>query len=96
LLLLAGTTEDGRKPQEVIHSKPLSFHLTNGKRKRLANRSVVLYQRIKIKNKWGYRIGGDPGAALAKLEKKRLEVAYVAASGEIKMSNPAPPGDSAR
>jgi hypothetical protein len=90
----------------------------------LANRSVVLYQRIKIKNEWANRkvseelsklssgeyyvswyegskkqmdpVGGDPKAALAKLEKKRLELAYVAAGGEIKTSNPAPTRDSAR
>ncbi len=78
----------------------------------MANRSVVLYQRIKIKKKWAYRkaseeltvlasgeyymswndgkrkrldsVGNDPEAALHALQKKRLELAYVAAGGEIK------------
>jgi hypothetical protein len=78
----------------------------------LANRSVVLYLRTKIKKKWSYRkvteelselacgeyylswyeknrkqlepVGNDPEAALNALQKKRLEMAYVAAGGEIK------------
>jgi hypothetical protein len=78
----------------------------------LANRSVVLYLRTKIKKKWTYRkvaevifklacgeyylswydgkrkrldpAGSDPEAALAALEKKRLELAYVATGGEVK------------
>ena len=81
----------------------------------MANRSVVLYQRTKIKKKWGYRkvsedlskltlgdyyliwyfgsrkllrsIGSDPKKALEKLEKKRLELAYLAAGGEVKHSD---------
>jgi hypothetical protein len=84
----------------------------------LANRSVHLYQRTKIKKKWAYHkvsevlselacgeyylswydgsrkrldsIGSDPEIALADLEKKRLELAFVAAGGEVKQSdNPA-------
>jgi integrase len=78
----------------------------------LANRSVVLYLRTKIKKKWAYRkvaevlsklgcgeyylswydgkrkrldpAGSDPEAALNALQKKRLELAYVAAGGEVK------------
>ncbi len=78
----------------------------------MANRSVVLYLRTKIKKKWAYRkaaevlsklgcgeyylswydgkrkrldsAGSDPEAALNALQKKRLELAYVAAGGEIK------------
>ena len=78
----------------------------------MANRSVVLYLRTKIKKKWAYRkvseglskltvgdyylswyvgvrkrlrsVGNDPKKAIEKLEKKRLELAYVAAGGEIK------------
>lgn len=78
----------------------------------MANRSVVLYQRTKIKKKWAYHkvsevlselnsgeyylswydgkrkrldpVGNDPEAALDALQKKRLEMAYVAAGGEIK------------
>ncbi len=81
----------------------------------MANRSVVLYQRTKIKKKWGYRkvsedlskltlgdyylswyvgsrkrlrsVGNDPKKAIEKLEKKRLELAYVAAGGEVKHSD---------
>jgi integrase len=81
----------------------------------LANRSVVLYLRTKIKKKWAYRkvtedlsklvlgdyylswyvgsrkrlrsVGNDPKKALEKLEKKRLELAYVAAGGEVKHSD---------
>ena len=81
----------------------------------MANRSVVLYQRTKIKKKWAYRrvsedlakltlgdyylswyvgsrkrlrsVGSDPKKALEKLEKKRLELAYVAAGGEVKDSD---------
>jgi integrase len=77
----------------------------------LANRSAVLYQRIKKKKKWTFSkvpeslvalesgafyvswydgnhkcmdpVGSDPEAALAALGKKRLELAYVAAGGEI-------------
>jgi integrase len=84
----------------------------------LENRSVVLYQRIKIKKKWAYRkvseeltalvsgeyymswhegkskhmdpVGSDPVAALAELNKKSLELAYVAAGGEIKENNKLP------
>ncbi len=80
-----------------------------------ANRSVVLYQRTKIKKKWGYRkvsedlsklilgdyylswyvgsrkrlrsVGSDPKKAIEKLERKRLELAYVAAGGEVKHSD---------
>lgn len=75
----------------------------------MASKSVVLYQRIKIKKKWAYRkvseeltalalgkyyvswyegsrkrldpAGSDPEVALAALEKKRLELAYVATGG---------------
>ena len=78
----------------------------------MANRSVVLYLRTKIKKKWAYRkvaevlsklgcgeyylswydgkrkrldpAGSDPEAALNALQKKRLELAYVAAGGEVK------------
>lgn len=78
----------------------------------MANRSVVLYLRTKIKKKWAYRkaaevlsklgcgeyylswydekrkrldpVGNDPEAALIALQRKRLELAYVAAGGEIK------------
>lgn len=78
----------------------------------MANKSVVLYQRTKIKKKWAYRkvaevlsklgcgeyylswydgkrkrldpAGSDPEAALNALQKKRLELAYVAAGGEVK------------
>jgi integrase len=81
----------------------------------LANRSVVLYLRTKIKKKWAYRkvaevlsklgcgeyylswydgkrkrldpAGSDPEAALNALQKKRLELAYVAAGGEVKQPN---------
>jgi integrase len=78
----------------------------------LANRSVVLYLRTKIKKQWVYRkvseelselacgeyylswyegsrkllhpAGSDPEAALTVLNKKRLELAYIAAGGEVK------------
>ena len=81
----------------------------------MANRSVVLYLRTKIKKKWAYRkvaevlsklgcgeyylswydgkrkrldpAGSDPEAALNALQKKRLELAYVAAGGEVKQPN---------
>jgi integrase len=97
-----------------IHSKPLSFRLSIKRSKGLANRSVVLYQRIKAQNKWTFckvaeklstlvqdeyyvswydgskkqmaPAGGAPAAALAALNKKRLELAYVAAGGEVKES----------
>ena len=50
---------------KVIHFKPLSFRLTNGRRKGLANRSVVLDRRIKIKKKWAYRKVSEELIALA-------------------------------
>ena len=78
----------------------------------MANRSVSLYLRLKIKKKWSFRkapevlsklacgefhlswydgkrkrfdpVGNDPAAALDALQKKRLEMAYIAAGGEIK------------
>ncbi len=81
----------------------------------MANKSVVLYQRTKIKKKWAYRkvaevisklacgeyylswydgkrkrldrVGSNPEAALAALEKNRLELAYVATGGEVKQSD---------
>ena len=77
----------------------------------MANRSVVLYLRTKIKKKWGYRkvteelselacgeyylswyikrrkhlesAGNNPEAVLQTLQKKRLEMAYVAVGGVI-------------
>lgn len=81
----------------------------------MANRSVVLYQRTKIKKRWAYRkaseelselasgeyylswyirkhkhlepIGNDPEAALQALQKKRLEMAYVAVGGQIQKTD---------
>ena len=81
----------------------------------MANRSVVLYLRTKIKKKWAYSkvsedlsklvlgdyylswyvgarkrlrsVGNDPKKAIEKLEKKRLELAYVAAGGEVRQSD---------
>lgn len=78
----------------------------------MANRSVVLYIRTKIKNKWAYKkapeelsqlasgeyylswyvksdkhlepVGNDPEQALKALNKQRLEMAFVAAGGEVK------------
>jgi integrase len=78
----------------------------------LANRSVVLYLRTKIKKRWAFSkvaevlselvsgeyylswydgkrkrldaVGSDPEAALNALQKKRLELAYVASGGEVK------------
>ena len=78
----------------------------------MANRSVVLYERTKIRKERIYRkvaevlsklacgdyyvswddgsrkrmdpAGRDPEQALAALEKKRLELAFVAASGQVK------------
>jgi hypothetical protein len=80
--------------------------------KDLANRSVVLYLRTKIKKKWAYRevseevsrlssgeyyvswydgskkqmdsVGADPEIAIAQVQKKRLELAYIASGGETK------------
>lgn len=90
----------------------------------MANRTVVLYQRIKIKKKWAYRtvpeeltalvsgeyymswyegsrksmdpVGSDPEVALAALNKKRLELAYVAAGGKIKESDSNLPTENGR
>jgi integrase len=99
------------KPLEVIHSKLLSFRLTNGRRKA---RQIVRFLSISASKSrkcayckvseelselacgeyylsWfeGKRkrldpVGSDPEAALKALQKKRLEMACVAAGGEIK------------
>lgn len=82
----------------------------------MANRSVVLYLRTKIKKNWAYRkvseelselacgeyylswyikkrkhlepAGNNPEAVLQTLQKKRLEMAYVAAGGVIQEPDP--------
>jgi hypothetical protein len=90
----------------------------------VANRSVSLYLRLKIKNKWSFSkvaeepsklttgeyylswyegsrkhldpVGNDPKTAQAKLEKKRLELAFVAVGGEVKTSNLPKTGNGTR
>jgi hypothetical protein len=87
----------------------------------LANRSVVLYQNVKIKTGWKFQevvddlpkfskgplyiswyegskkqmepVGRDSEHALKMLNKKRLELAYTAAGGEIKQGEVAPDKD---
>jgi integrase len=87
----------------------------------LANKSVVLYQSIKIGNQWTFRevsgdlprfskwqlyvswyegskkqmdpVGRDSEHALKMLNKKRLELAYVAAGGEVKEGEATPDKD---